>query len=155
MSRRSKTFLLLAGLLLLLAVLTFLFAHVQPGNELAAYQTALRAQGEKLDLATALPPSAAPTENGARDFEDAVQLLGARKDYAGSFQMAGPGRAVIGWSLPEVHERNFTNSWDQLRNSLAGDQPALALLRQALNHPKLDFELKYDLNPATPCRTST
>jgi hypothetical protein len=150
MSRRWKIFIFVAALLLLAVALTFVFAHVQPDNELAAYQAVLRARGEKLDLAAALSPPAAPAENGALDFSDAIGLLGKTSGYSGAFQMAAPGRAVIAWHLPAVYEGRITNSWEQLRNSFAGSQPALALLGQALNHPKLDFELRYDPDPSLP-----
>ena len=150
MSRRSKTFLLLACVVLLLAVLTIVFARVQPGNELAAYQATLRAQGEKLDLPAALPPPAEPAENGAPDLDDAVHLLGKTTDYAPAFLMAAPGQAVTSCRLPVTYDGRATNSWDELRSSLADHQPAVALLRQALNRPKLDFGLKYDPDPSLP-----
>jgi hypothetical protein len=66
--------------------------------------------------------------------------------------MVAPGRAVTFWCLPVTYDGRSTNAWDELRISLADHQPALALLRQALNRPKLDFGLKYDPDPNLPMR---
>ncbi len=145
MTRRWKIFIIVMAVLVLAAGSALVSLHVQPGNELDAYKQALRAKGEKLVLAEVLPPPAAPAENSADAFEDAVGLFHTGDDNFAAMQMVGPGRAMVCWCQPDVRGYDFTNSWEQYRAFVDADRPAVAILHQMLNRPKLDFNLNYSL----------
>jgi hypothetical protein len=150
MSRRWKIIIIVAVVLVLAAGSALVSLHVQPGNEVEAYKKMLRAKGEKLELAEVLPPPASPAENGADAFLDAAGLFSSAVDNYAVMQMVGPGRAMVCWRQPDVRGYDFTNSWDQYRAYVDGDRPAVALLHQILDHPKLDFNLNYSLGSRMP-----
>jgi hypothetical protein len=150
MTRRWKILIIVIVLLVLAAGSALVSLHVQPGNELDAYKQALRAKGEKLDLAEVLPPPAAPAENCADTFLDAASLFGTALDNFAVMQMVGPGRAMVCWRQPDVRGDDFTNSWEQYRAYVDADRPAVAMLHQILERPKLDFNLNYSLGATMP-----
>jgi hypothetical protein len=150
MSRRWKILIIVAAVVVLAAGSAFVSLHVQPGNEVEAYKKLLRAKGEKLELAEVLPPPAAPAENGADAFLDAAGLFSSAVDNYAVMQMVGPGRAAVCWQLPDVRGYDFTNSWDQFQAYVDGDRPAVGLLHQILDHPKLDFNLDYSQGARMP-----
>ena len=51
---------------------------------------------------------------------------------------------MVGWAQPEVRGYDFTNSWDDFAAEIAADRPAIELLHQVLERPKLDFQLDYN-----------
>ncbi|HUC86427.1 MAG TPA: hypothetical protein VL970_14630 [Candidatus Acidoferrales bacterium] len=150
MSRRWKMVATLAGCLVLIVASAFLTLRVQSGSELDAYKKVLRQKGEKLELAELLAPPGAPEENSANAFQDAVGMFSTAMDNYSAMQMVAPGRAKICWKQPEVRGDDFTNSWDQYRDYVEADRPAVALLHQVLERPRLDFQLDYTLGARLP-----
>jgi hypothetical protein len=144
MKLRWKILIILGILFVLMAVSLTVTLHVQPSNELDAYKQSLRARGEKLELSEALPPPAAAEENSVVPVREAFKLLDSRPlqiPYA--MKMVSPGRAVAGWSQPDVRGDDFTNSWDDFSAYIAAQTPAIDLLHQVRERPKLDFQLDY------------
>jgi len=144
MKLRWKILIILGILFVLMAVSLTVPLHVQPGNELDAYKQSLRARGEKLELSEALPPPATADENSVIPVREAFKLLDSRPlqiPYA--MKMVSPGRAVAGWSQPDVRGDDFTNSWDDFAAYIAAQTPAIDLLHQVRERPKLDFQLDY------------
>jgi hypothetical protein len=137
--------------------------HMQPdSNELDAYKKRLRARGEKLELSEALPPPAAAEENSVVPVREAFSLLDSRPLYIPyAMKMVGPGRAMVGWSQPDVRGDDFTNSWDDFAAYIAAQTPAIDLLHQVRERPKLDFQLDYSkgtfmlLTNLSPLKVST
>jgi hypothetical protein len=150
MNRRWKILLALALFLAMAAASGLLSLHFQPGNELDTYKRLLRDQGEKLTLAEVLPAPAATEENSANSLQDAAALFSTAADNSSAMQMVGPGRAEIGWTQPDVRGYDFTNSWEQYRAYVEADRPAVELLRQILDRPRLDFQLDYNLGAKLP-----
>jgi hypothetical protein len=150
MNRRWKLFVALAAFVLLAAGSAVVSLRLEPGNELEAYKKLLRDRGEKLDLAELLPPPAPSAENGAGAFQSAVSLFGTVPDNYSAMRLVGPGRAAVCWQQPDVRQGDFTNSWEQYRAYLEADRPAVDLLHQILDRPKLDFDLDYSLGARMP-----
>ncbi len=149
MQRRWKILLAAIGLLVLIAAGFWLGGHVQPASELAAYRQFLRTKGEKLELAEVLPPPVPAESNSVVAVEEAFGLYGSSIDnlpYA--MQMVAPGKALIGWAQPDARNSDFTNSWDEFAAEIEADRPAIELLHQVLERPKLDFYLDYKKNAA-------
>ena len=149
MKARWKIWIALAGCVLVTAGVC-LTAHIQAAKEVEAYKQFLRGRGEKLDLTEVLPPPAAPAENSAHAFQAAVGLFRPAMDDYSVMRMVAPGKAETGWQQPDFHGYDFTNSWTEYRARIAVDWPAVELLHQVLDRPKLDFGLDYKIGSATP-----
>jgi hypothetical protein len=150
MKRRWKILLAAAGLLLLLTASILVTLHVQPDNDLEAYQKLLLARGEKLELAEVLPPPARAEENSADAARDAAAMFGSAADNYNAMRMVAPGKAAVCWQQADVRGPDFTNSWDTYRANIEADRPAVELLHQVLDRPKLDFQLDYSLGARMP-----
>jgi hypothetical protein len=57
--------------------------------------------------------------------------------------MVAPGKAMIGWTQPEIRTKEGSNSWEEIEAALAEDNEALKLLSQIVDCPILDFNLNY------------
>ena len=151
MKRRWKI-LIAAGIsLVLLGASAWVTMHVQPANEVEAYKKYLRARGEKLDISKVLPPPVAPEDNSVNAVEEAFGKFGSSDEkipYA--MQMVAPGKALIGWMQPEARGFYFTNSWDEFAADVKAERPAIELLHQVLERPKLDFKLDYSKGTMMP-----
>lgn len=151
MKRRWKI-LIAAGIsLVLLGASAWVTMHVQPANEVEAYKKYLRARGEKLDISKVLPPPVAPEDNSVNAVEEAFGKFGSSDEkipYA--MQMVAPGKALIGWMQPEARGFYFTNSWDEFAANVKAERPAIELLHQVLERPKLDFKLDYSKGTMMP-----
>lgn len=147
MSRRRKI-LIVMGVALAAAMLISVIHHYQLRVTVNAYIAELKARGEPLDLAQVLPSSAPPEQNGASNFLKAASLLGTNWNVLGSnpppaMRMVAPGRAMIGWTRPDIRTKDGTNSWEGIEAALAEDNEALKLLYQVTNYTVLDFKLGY------------
>ena len=101
MRRRSKILIALAGALgavILMAVIR----HYQLRADTDAYIAQLKAQGERMDLASILPPPVPPEENGADTLRQVAALLDTnttllKTNYdIPAMKMVAPGKAMIG-----------------------------------------------------------
>jgi len=118
--------------------------HVQPENEVEAYKKSLREKGEKLEISEVLPPSVPPESNSVNAVEDAFRMFGSGSEkIPDAMKMVAPGKALVGWMQPEARGYDFTNSWNDFSAGIAADRPAIELLHQVLERPKLDFQLDY------------
>jgi hypothetical protein len=143
MSRHWKIIIALAGLFLLIASSAVVSLRIQPGSELENYQQLLRQRGEKLTLAELLPPPATAEDNSADLFQTAAGLFNTGIDNYAAMQMVGPGRAAVCWRQADVRSSDFTNTWEQYRAEVEADRPAVEVLHQILERPRLDFQLDY------------
>ena len=133
-----------AGFLVLISGSLVVTQRIEPGNELGAYKMRLRARGEKLDLAEVLPSPVAPEDNAAGAVEQAFALFGSgTEEVPDAMTMVAPGRALAGWSQPEVRGDDFTNTWEEFAARVEADRPAIELLQQVLARPRLAFGLDY------------
>ena len=145
MNRRWKILITVSIVLLLLAASLWVSMHVQPANEVELYKQQLRAKGEKLELSEVLPPPVAPQDNSVNTVNSAFEMFGFGDDrIPNAMQMVAPGKALIGWQQPDARGYNFTNSWDEFAAEIETDRPAIELLHQVLERPKLDFQLDYE-----------
>jgi hypothetical protein len=144
MKPRWKILIALGAFLILLAVSLTVTMHVQPENELEAYKKTLRDKGEKLELSEVIPPPVAPESNSVNAVQDAFRMFGSgAENIPYAMQMVAPGKALIGWRQPDVRGFDFTNSWEEFAVGVEADRPAIELLHEVLERPKLDFQLDY------------
>ena len=151
MKLRWKILIALGILLVLVAASLTLTMHVQPKNELEAYKKMLRAKGEKLELAEVLPPPAAPADNSVQAVENAFKRFGTNNEnILNAMKMVAPGKAMVGWRQPDARGNDFTNSWAEFGAAVELDRPAIELLHQVLDRPKLDFNLDHNKGSLLP-----
>jgi hypothetical protein len=144
MRRRWKILMAVAGFFVLISGSLVVTQRIEPGNELGAYQMRLRVRGEKLDLAEVLPSPMAPEDNAAGAVEQAFALFGSgTEEVPDAMTMVAPGRALAGWSQPDVRGYDFTNTWDEFAARVEAGRPAIELLQQVLPKPTLEFESDY------------
>jgi hypothetical protein len=144
MKLRWKILIGVGILIVLMAASLSVTMHVQPESELEAYKKILRDKGEKLELSEVIPPPPAPEDNARNAVEDAFRMIGSNnQNVPNGMRMVAPGRAMVGWSQPDVWNSDFTNSWDDFGAEVGTNGPAIELLHQILVQPKLDFQLDY------------
>src|ERR1039457_434597 len=149
MKARWKILIAVGIFLALLAGSLLVTAHLQPDNALEAYKKSLREKGEKLEISEVLPPPVAPESNSVNAVEDAFAMFVSRlENIPDAMKMVAPGKALIGSRQPEARGYDFTNSWDEVAAEVAADRPAVELLQQVLDRPKLDFQLDYNKGAA-------
>ncbi len=153
MKTRWKILIIVGVFLLVMAVVGLLTAHVQPQSEVEAYKKLLRERGEKLAISEVASPRIPMESNSLDSVEQAFRLFGSdEQKIPAAMQMVAPGKALTGWKQSEVRGFDFTNSWDEFIADEAVDRPAIALLQQVLERPRLDFQLDYtkDINLLLP-----
>jgi len=101
-----------------------------------------------MELAQVIPPPVPPEQNSAAIFLKAASLLNNNWNVLGSnpppaMHMVAPGKAMIGWTQPEIRTKEGSNSWEEIEAALAEDNEALKLLSQIVDCPILDFNLNY------------
>ena len=57
--------------------------------------------------------------------------------------MIAPGKAMAGWTQPEIRDGRMVNSWEEIEAALAEDRDAFKLLSQITNGTIFDFNLDY------------
>jgi hypothetical protein len=138
---------ILTALAVFLAVFTgiwLLTLHVGPADDVEAYKKLLDEKGEKLAISEVLPPPVPPESNSVDAVEDAFRLSGSGNEITpGAMKMVAPGKAMVAWLQPDVRGYDFTNSWDDLSAEVVANRPAIELLHQVLERPRLDFNLDY------------
>jgi hypothetical protein len=148
MKARWKILIAVAVFMALSCAVSLLTMHVQPENEVEAYKKALRGKGEKLEISEVLPPPVPPESNSVDAVEDAFRMSGSGSGkIPNAMKMVALGKAMVGWMQSDVRGSDdgsdFTNSWDDFAADVAADRPAIELLHQVLERPKLDFQLDY------------
>jgi len=144
MKLRWKILIAVGIFIVLMAASLSVTMHVQPKGELEAYKKSLRDKGEKLELSEVIPPPTAPEDNARGAVEDAFRMIGSNnQNVPNGMRMVAPGRAMVGWSQPDVRNSDFTNSWDDFGAGIASNSPAIELLQQILVRPKLDFQMDH------------
>jgi len=148
MSRRRKI-LIVAGIVFGVAVLLPVLRHYQLRFAVESYIAELKAKGEPMELAQVIPPPVPPEQNSAPIFLKAASLLDTNWNVLGSnpppaMRMVVPGKAVVGWAQPGIRTQEGENSWKDIEAALTEDSEALKLLSKIVDHPTLDFNLKYE-----------
>jgi len=151
MKTRWKILIAVGIFMVLAAASAWLTAHHQPQNAVEDYKKFLRAKGEKLELSEVLPPAVPAESNSLTAMQDAFRMFGSGStDIPLAMQMVAPGKALTGWKQPDARNTDFTNSWEGFNAGVEADHPAIELLRQVLERPKLDFQLDYKLGAKLP-----
>jgi hypothetical protein len=133
------------GAFLLLAIAVFLVSfRLQPENEVETYKKLLLAKGEKLEISEVLPPPVQSESNSVGAVKDAFQLFSKKSEkIPDAMKMIAPGKALISWRQLNVRGDGFSNSWVDFTTENSANRPAIELLHQVLDYPKLDFQLDY------------
>jgi len=141
--------LIFAVAVLVAAILIPVVRHYQLRAATDAYIAQLKAQGEPMELAQVIPPPVPPEKNAAPLITNALnQIKGyfttMKSDPPGS-HMIIPGKEMIGWRQPTIHdfEFNVTISWEQLGTELDNEQNNLNDFRNLIKNPVLDFGYDY------------
>ena len=123
--------------------------HFQLKAAVNRYRAELKAHGAPLELAQVVPRPVPPAQNAAPLFMEAAALLMNDDDVLSTnpppaMRGVAPGKAMVGWTQPEVRSSYATNSWLEVQAALEHDRSALALLFQITNSARFDFGLHYD-----------
>ena len=149
MSCRRKILIALAAALFAVLLVSIIH-HYQLRFAVEKYIAELKAKGEPMDLAQVRPPPVPLEQNSADTFRDAVALfetdqsLLTTNSYS-AMTMVAPGKAMICSQQPEIRGFNATNSWQEVTAAVAQNEESLALLRQIIEKPDFDFQIKYEL----------
>jgi len=147
-----KTSLIVTGALVALVVLFFVEEHFRGSWQLARYQKALIAQGEKLSIAECLP-APVPEEDNAFF---ALRTASARQPGRGlsdlappTFRFVAPGKVMPSltltqWQHPSSTTRSPSNiTWVEFEQQRKDFEEPLAEARAALRKPSFDARLPY------------
>ena len=148
MNLRRKT-LIVAGVVFGVAILISVIYHYQLRFAEASFIAKLKAQGEPLELAQALPPRVPPEQNSASNFLKAVALFKADKsllqtNVISGMKMVAPGKATTRFQLANAEGDMATNSWEEVAAAVRQNSGAFDLLQQLIVHPDLDFQIHYE-----------
>lgn len=139
------------GAVIVAVMLISVIHHYQLRAEVNAYIAELKAKGEPLDLTQILLPSGSPAQNDTQSFLEAASTFEAnngllRNNYPPMMRMLAPGKAIIGWDQPEIRGARWSNSWNNVRETLAPDSDVLDEVQQITNRPELNFDIGYTNN---------
>jgi hypothetical protein len=144
MSRQGK---ISVAIGIALVILFPVFRHYQLRFALASYIAELKAKGEPMDLAQAIPPPVPPEQNGVPFIISSITNLDHMSilmtNPPEAMRMVAPDRAMIGWQQPDIRSSDGTNTWKDLARELAAEKSKLDSFQSLSNHPLLDFNLDY------------
>jgi hypothetical protein len=144
MKDRWKILIVVGIFMVLACAVSFMSMHFQPESEVEAYKKSLREHGEKLEISEVLPKPVPAESNSVMVVEDAFRMLGSGGEkIPDAMKMVAPGKAMVGYLQSEARGSDFTNSWEDFTAEIAVYQPAIELLSQVLERPRLDFQLDY------------
>ncbi len=141
---------ILVAVVIFLAVLIgvwLLSMHVQPENAVEAYKKELREKGEKLEISEVTPPPVPDEKNGADILDNAWALMTPGNMLIPGMKTVAPGKDTPAWAQPDARDSDFTNTWDDFRNMMGPDRPALQMMQAIFERPQLDFRLDYGAGP--------
>jgi len=153
MKTRWKILIGMVLFMVLVAGLALVTMRLEPENAVEAYKKLLRAKGEKLTLSEVLPPPVPPESNSVTAVQAAFGMLGSGSEkIPDTMKMVAPGKALIGWQQPEARGDDFTNTWAEFTANLETNRPAITLLHEILNYPRLTFPVDYQASsfPSLP-----
>jgi hypothetical protein len=144
-SRRTAK--VLVFLLMVLAALAYAF-HFRWKWGAENYKRQLLAAGEKLTVDELIPPPVPPEQNSAAIFLKAADEIKRHPTLLdtnppGAMRMVAPGKAMIGWTMPDIRSDEATNTWEEAEADLSLNHESLELLRQIIERPAFDFKLRY------------
>jgi len=145
---RCRKILIVVVSVLGVAILVPVIHHYQLRAATEAYIAELKAQGEPMELSQVLPPPVPPEQNSADTFRQAAALIEADRSLLttgtySAMRMIMPGKAMICWQQPDVRGFDSTNSWKEVTEAVAQNEKSFALLRQIIDKPDFDFQIKY------------
>ena len=143
------------GVLLVAFVVLMWVAHLRSKGPVEAYKEQLRAAGEKLTIDALIPPHVPTEQNSVEIFRQAVGPLRAWPSFLDTnpppaMRMVAPGKAAIGWTLPDIRSGDVTNMWEDADVDLGLRYESLKLLQEIIEHPVINFEFDYHLGPNLP-----
>ena len=118
-------------------------ANMVQSHELEAQLADIRAKGEPLTLAESAPPLVPDAENAARVYQQALDLLAARKSGPEKTQDAEETQAVSDF-VRSASKEPVPVPVGQIREILAERTPILALVRRAAAMPRCRFPINYE-----------
>ena len=134
-------------------VLWVLIEHVRGERGLRAWRAAMLARGEKLSLATLLPPP--PRDRKPVSPAEASALLGLAtlgdfgSEPVSAITASAPGRARVAWAAPASAAVPWgTNTWEELAGRLAPLAPPLDQIRSELANRSWWIAYAYEQGPA-------
>lgn len=146
---KLRRILTVIGLLVAGVILASIIRHYQLRAATTAYIAELKAKGERLDVAQLLPPPVPTDQNGSEIFRKVADLfptnqtlLSSNFSYGG-MMMVAPGKAMIRATQPDLRDFTSTNSWEDLRLSVAQNAGLFASLHQLIDKPNFDFGVDY------------
>jgi hypothetical protein len=123
--------------------------HVRLKSAVEAYKQQLRAAGEKLTVDEWVPRPIPAEQNSVGLFQQAMPGMTNRTraldmNRPTPMRLAVPGRAIVGWSQPDVETPYFgTNTWNEVLEGLDAEKPSREILAQIIDRPDLQFDLDY------------
>jgi len=149
--KRRRVILVVISLILVAAVLASVIRHYQLRAATDAYIAELKAKGELTELAQLIPPPVPPDQNGAEAVRKADQMFNAGHTllssnyFYGGMRMVAPGKAASATELPDLRDDYYaTNSWEEVRDAVAKNAEAFALLHQIIRKPNFDTGIQYE-----------
>jgi len=159
---RCRKISIVAGTVLGMAILLPVIHHYQLRFAAAKCLAELKAKGEPMELAQALPPPVPPEQNGVSfvihsltNLENKYNSI-CQTNPPTAMREVLPGKAMVGWQQPEIvgfddndlsisltNARLWTNTWEDLGKELAAEKDDLDSFQSLTNHPILDFNLDY------------
>jgi len=148
MNLRGKI-LIVTGVVFGAAILIPVIHHYQLRFAEASYIAKLKARGETMDLAQALPPPVPAGQNSADAFLKASALFDADKSLLSTnviygMKMVAPGKASSRLQQPDAEGGLATNSWEEVAAAVRQNSGAFDLLQHMIVHPDLDFQIHYE-----------
>ena len=121
--------------------------NVRARRAVTKYKAHLLAQGEKLSVSEVMPPFLPDSQNSAGTVREVIALLNKKPGLLDTnppraMRMVAPGKAVVGWMQPEIHDET-TNTWDEIQSAIEAEQDTLALLGSLIERPNANFNLDY------------
>lgn len=146
---RFRRILFFLGLLVTIVILVSVIRHYQLRATTNAYIAELKAKGEPMELAQVLPPSVPAEENGSEIFLKVAALFSTNQTLLssnfsyGGMLMVAPGKAMIRATQPDLRDSTSTNSWEEVRMSVAQNADLFTSLHQLIDKPNFDFGISY------------
>jgi hypothetical protein len=147
MKAHRRNVLLGVALLTAVALAAAYFLHFRARWAVERYERQLTAAGETLSVQSLYPPAVLPENNGAPLFCEVMGPLALgstllETNAPAAMRMVAPDKAAVGWAQPDLRW-DGTNTWEEVDAALGKYQDALAVVREAAEHPVLDFQLDY------------
>ncbi|MGD0253333.1 MAG: hypothetical protein ABSC01_11625, partial [Verrucomicrobiota bacterium] len=101
-----------------------------------------------MELSQVIPPPVPPEQNSAATFREAAVLIETDQSLlttnsCSAMRTVVPGKAMICSQQPDVRGFDSTNSWEEVTAAVDENEKSFGLLRQIIDKPNFDFQIKY------------